>query len=1420
MKTRNLLAALITAIVMNGNLAWSQTELFRDNFNSASLDETNKWRRGNATTVAFNNGLLQMSPPVNKAGWIVTQDAFSLDNTTIKIKILQANKDGNIGICPSYPKSTNDLGIYSEPSWYRFYVGRNASDLDTAPYRLYAHKKKQGGQAQPLATIQLPTSSGSVDLRFRFDGAQTPNAKIYFEYSTNGGANWTLLHQEAFDLPGYSLRNAFHGEIATTNSLSNTGTLQVDEFEVTSNSATPMTGRIILDDPLNNATFVNHKDDSNIDPGFKVKRWNEGSNLDFTAAGWKPNPASPAGDGDLVHYDLRRYIEKGMLEVDVTQFQPEFQNNMPRHHVLAMFRMPWGGHHVVENLDAMWDFHTGKLDIMPKQSGGYLEDNFGGGVKLYSHTYAYDDENQTYVTNGTSQWNKALSYHLTVFWEANQIKYLRDGVPLVTHPIINSFNNEMQLRYVYVGRDRTVCSGDFVTGFMKNQYKTMRDADGPIYSNLVVKELVSTVDVTPPLITVFPSIGQLFANGARVIWSTSETNVICYVKYGTTSGALNSETTVLDPPANSTGDFSTLLSNLAPNTTYYYRIVGQDNAGNIGASTEYSFTTLQDGVYVFKPTADTYIEANETASTPWLYGNTRADGNYGWMNLMTAKDRDCFLQFNVNGITGAVWRATLWLHGRQTGETGGILRQFTPLQSNWEDNATWKDATSSTPQYINRSAYLNSPQLGSSISTITAGQWYGLDVSSATRDASNNYYFVMEGTGTPQDLGDIEAKIRCGAFDSKESTNFQPELIVETTPPAFTEVTTISLPGVENGDAAWGDYDKDGDLDILITGLSGSGPLSKIFRNDNNGSAFVDIAASLEPLSYSAADWGDFDMDNSLDILLAGQPGSGPPVTKVYRNNYNGNFVEKATTLIGIKYGDLAWGNYDNDRYLDIVLSGWGSAINFATKVYKGSFSNNTHTWAVQTMTLPQLRYSSVAWGHNNPSPPDGYVDLLLAGTTNTTPATDIIEIYKNIANADGTRGFALAANQLPSPSGAAGMTASCVWGNFDTDDDLDVAFAGRLNTLTSVYKRLSNGTYEGPVDDAALIDVKQGTVAWGDYDNDGDLDLLLTGQTSSGALISKVYSNDPPPPGSTSRKFVDIAAPLTGVYYGSAAWGDYDNDGDLDILLTGNMNASGEAAGRITKIYKNLTNVTNKCIDGDCPSVPTLSSNPVTYSAADNTYTLNWNKSTDNQTPQPALTYNVMIGTTSGGFDIVSPISNKYTGKRWIPAPGNAGTRNSYIFSANGLANGTYYWKVQAIDNVFGASVFSTEATFTVPHPSAKAAGTDSLADSDSTAIAHAIPETFALSQNYPNPFNPTTRLNLNLPEHGHVKAIVYDLTGQEVRRLQDATMTAGYKHLDWDGKNNVGANVSSGAYLVKVVFEGVSGLQQEATSRVTLLK
>ncbi|MCZ6803140.1 MAG: FG-GAP-like repeat-containing protein [Proteobacteria bacterium] len=205
----------------------------------------------------------------------------------------------------------------------------------------------------------------------------------------------------------------------------------------------------------------------------------------------------------------------------------------------------------------------------------------------------------------------------------------------------------------------------------------------------------------------------------------------------------------------------------------------------------------------------------------------------------------------------------------------------------------------------------------------------------------------------------------------------------------------------------------------------------------------------------------------------------------------------------------------------------------------------------------------------------------------------------------------------------------------------------------------------------APLIPVDDGSVAWGDYDNDGDLDILLTG---SPGWESKVYRND-------NGNFVDIGANLTGVDGSSVTWGDYDNDGDLDILLTGDT-----ATGGVSKIYSN-----NIAISNTPPTSPTN----LTSTVSENSAMLSWDKSTDNETPQNGLTYNLRVGTTPGGSEIVSPMADINIGYRKIPAIGNTNHNNSWTIK--NLLPGTYYWSVQAIDNGFAGSEFAEEQSFSI---------------------------------------------------------------------------------------------------------------------------
>ena len=90
------------------------------------------------------------------------------------------------------------------------------------------------------------------------------------------------------------------------------------------------------------------------------------------------------------------------------------------------------------------------------------------------------------------------------------------------------------------------------------------------------------------------------------------------------------------------------------------------------------------------------------------------------------------------------------------------------------------------------------------------------------------------------------------------------------------------------------------------------------------------------------------------------------------------------------------------------------------------------------------------------------------------------------------------------------------------------------------------------------LPGLKDGAVAWGDYDRDGDLDFVATGLDSGGVPRSMLYRND-------AGVFGQIPAGFTGVYRSSVAWGDEDGDGYLDLFLSG-MNAAGGTVGILYK--------------------------------------------------------------------------------------------------------------------------------------------------------------------------------------------------------------------------------------------------------------
>jgi alpha-tubulin suppressor-like RCC1 family protein len=468
----------------------------------------------------------------------------------------------------------------------------------------------------------------------------------------------------------------------------------------------------------------------------------------------------------------------------------------------------------------------------------------------------------------------------------------------------------------------------------------------------------------------------------------------------------------------------------------------------------------------------------------------------------------------------------------------------------------------------------------------------------------------------------------------------------------YTENTDISLTDVGSGSAVFGDYDNDGDLDILITGNDGTNKIAKIYNN-TEGSFSEAVGISIIGVYHSSAAFGDYDNDGDLDLLLSGSTGSAK-IAKLYRNT-GGNFTEE-TNFTGVEYGTMTFGDYDNDGDQDILITGQTESNRIA-KVFQnteGSFSEDT------TITLTDVYNGSGAFGdYDN----DGDLDILITGDNGSF---NVAKVYQNTGG-DFTVDTSISLTGISSSSAA--------FGDYDNDGDLDLLIAGNTGSsyMTSLFQNTEGNFNE--VTELALPDVYNSpVVAFGDYDNDGDLDILITGQTDT-SRVAKVFQN------SEGNFSEDLSILLPGVSSSAAAFGDYDNDGDLDILITGFTGTE-----KISKIFTNHSTQSNTA-----PSAPST----VTSIVSGENVLLSWSAGSDAETISPAgLNYNLRIGSTPGGNDILAPMALPLSnGYRLIPARGIFQNLTATYL----LSEGTYYWSVQTIDTAFAGSEFTAESTFEI---------------------------------------------------------------------------------------------------------------------------
>jgi hypothetical protein len=427
--------------------------------------------------------------------------------------------------------------------------------------------------------------------------------------------------------------------------------------------------------------------------------------------------------------------------------------------------------------------------------------------------------------------------------------------------------------------------------------------------------------------------------------------------------------------------------------------------------------------------------------------------------------------------------------------------------------------------------------------------------------------------------------------------------------------------GVQNGNGIWGDYDSDGDLDIFITGNA----YSKVYQNIDN--SFFDINAEIPGLEFAKSYWGDFNQDGRLDLLVTGLH-AGDDVAAIYRFNYSNGFTLYDSSFTGITDGDVKCADFDKDNDLDVILSGFKNNPRMeATNIYRNNGDIKNTAPGVPANLAAKTEGNSVilSWSRSSDiqTPAKGLSYNIRVGNTPmgiqvVSPMSDLSSgrrqivsfgnassdtswIIKNLS--PGTYYWSVQAidkGYLASPFAKEAkfnipdpftviadldplFRGSLAWGDYDNDNDLDLVICGCedwdsyvfgcTKAILEVFRNDNNSAFKNVY--SSPYGIYHSDVDWGDYDNDGDLDLLATGDQYSEAdslhnTRALIYKN-------TGQDNFEIIDPgFEGICEGSGFWADFDNDGDLDVLLSGKYYKSGKRNTYTNKsfIYPNQGHV------------------------------------------------------------------------------------------------------------------------------------------------------------------------------------------------------------------------------------------------------
>ena len=364
--------------------------------------------------------------------------------------------------------------------------------------------------------------------------------------------------------------------------------------------------------------------------------------------------------------------------------------------------------------------------------------------------------------------------------------------------------------------------------------------------------------------------------------------------------------------------------------------------------------------------------------------------------------------------------------------------------------------------------------------------------------------------------------------------------------PGFTSLQSSLFAVKGSLSNAWADFDNDGDADLAVSIKGGA---IRLYANSSGEFKRVDETLGLPQSGdeIRGLSWGDYDNDGDLDLLAGSSVFPVPSRSYVFRNEQT-QFVEVAAeiglTIAGRQARQSNWIDYDNDGDLDLYAAN-RTSINLLFNNAGGKFQMLPFAAAP---TDPR-RTVGACWFDADG---DGDLDLFLANQSGDSDA-----LWRN--DGDGFTDIApeLEMDQTQRRLSEGGV--GCAVGDYDNDGDFDLYVATYGANL--LYRNDTKAPDKPRFSEVAHrlgVQFPEHTVgaAWGDYDNDGDLDLMAVGygkQEGQSVPQNQLYRND-------GRRFVPLLGESSILNVGDhgVAWVDVDNDGDLDLSVTDGYGPEG----------------------------------------------------------------------------------------------------------------------------------------------------------------------------------------------------------------------------------------------------------------------